>query len=84
MVKPIFNESEDYEGCWNQSYRGNKCKNWLDAGAKEDASKGIGNHSSCRNPDPSKYSQAWCYIEDPLDSAKTWEYCVDPSADPLV
>jgi len=65
MTEPLFGESEGYKGCWAQSYKGNKCKNWLQAGMKADSGKGIGNHNSCRNPTPDTKEQAWCYLEEP-------------------
>lgn len=79
MQEPIFNEGKDYSGCWNQTYRGEKCKNWLAAGAKADDLLKIGDHNSCRDPD--NKGQAWCYLEDPSDG-QTWDFCVDPKQNP--
>lgn len=61
MQEPLVNEGNQYSGCWNQTHRGDKCKNWLDAGFK--ASGNIGDHNSCR--DPEGKGQAYCYLEDP-------------------
>jgi hypothetical protein len=81
MQEPIFNEGNDYKGCWNQTMKGNKCMNWLEAGVDFDANLGIGDHNYCR--DPTDKGQAWCYLDDPSDD-KTWEYCVDPDVNPLL
>lgn len=76
MQEPILNEGNDYKGCWNQTYRGDKCKNWLEAdGSLTDSSL---DHNYCR--DPYNKGQAWCYLEFPENSidSQNWAYCVDP------
>jgi len=58
-----------YEGCWNQSYRGEKCKNWAET---EEAY--VGNHNHCS--DPFGEGAAWCYLETPGFDGATKRSCV--------
>lgn len=70
MQEPIVNEGSDYKGCWAQTKRGEKCKNWT----ATEFGKQLGDNNSCRDPD--NKGNAWCFIEDE-SVGQTWDYCVD-------
>lgn len=74
-----YDDERDYRGTISITRDGRTCQKWSDQfphqhdrlpNSYEFASKGLGDHNYCRNPDDEALS--WCYTTDPN---VRWDYC---------
>ncbi|XP_030011963.1 tissue-type plasminogen activator-like [Sphaeramia orbicularis] len=68
-------DGSSYRGFVSESLYGNTCLNWKKVKYPGGASKGLGNHNYCRNPDHS--SMPWCPVRRGRRMVK--EYCDIPT-----
>ena len=82
LSKKFGKDGTKYRGTNNITVDGIRCQNWTqnykDNNKFIDFAKknklGLGNHNYCRNPEPKKKKDIWCYTDNQFNK-NTWGYC---------